>query len=156
MVPVSFQSLLSARLSAFFTRHPAVDSRPVAAGRATRTQGMALRRRGVASAVFATLLAALLAGAAAPPPALAQTAHFKGVVSTLSSGFYPNGVAVDASGDVFVADPNNNAVKEIVAGTGGAASGQVNSISTVTIVGSGFSYPHGEIGRASCRERVSL
>jgi len=144
VVPVIFQSLLSARLSAFFTRHPAVDPRPVAAGRATRTQGMALRRRGAASAVFATLLAALLAGAAAPPAALAQTANFSGVVSTLGSGFnYPTGVAVDASGDLFVADQSNSAVKEIVAGTGGAASGQVNSSSTVTIVGSGFSEPAG-------------
>ena len=41
---------------------------------------------------------------------------------TLGSGFLqPGGVAVDAAGDVFVADTFNNAVKEI--GFGGSAGG---------------------------------
>ncbi|WP_263366467.1 Ig-like domain repeat protein [Edaphobacter bradus] len=54
-------------------------------------------------------------------------------VKTLGSGFNnPFGVAVDASGDVFVADTYNNAVKEIVAGNG-----QVNTI------GSGFVHTFG-------------
>ena len=60
-------------------------------------------------------------------------------VSTLGSGFtYPNGVAVDGSGDVFVAVSFNNAVKEIV-----AVNGVVSSSSTVNTVGSGFSNPSG-------------
>jgi len=54
-----------------------------------------------------------------------------------------NSVAVDPSGDVFVADTSNNAVKEIVPGTGGAASGKVSSTSTVIPVGSGFNGPKG-------------
>ena len=40
-------------------------------------------------------------------------------VNTLGSGFNsPIGVAVDGSGNVFVADTGNNAVKEIVAAGG--------------------------------------
>jgi streptogramin lyase len=34
-------------------------------------------------------------------------------------------------------------MKEIIAGTGGAASGTVNSSSTVNVLGSGFSGPYG-------------
>ncbi len=71
-------------------------------------------------------------------PVSAQTAHFS-PVSTLGSGFnQPVGVAVDASGDVFVADSSHNAVKEIV-----AVGGVVTSSSTVNTVGSGFSEPFG-------------
>ena len=47
-------------------------------------------------------------------------------------------MALDASGDVFVGDNADGPVFEIVAGTGGAASGQVSSGSTVLPVGSGF------------------
>jgi DNA-binding beta-propeller fold protein YncE len=69
----------------------------------------------------------------------AQTAHFSGVVSAIGSGFdYPSGAAVDSSGNVFVADTYNNAVKEIV-----AVNGVVTSGSTVITVGSGFSGPSG-------------
>jgi sugar lactone lactonase YvrE len=76
--------------------------------------------------------------------AVAQTAHFSGAVSTVGSGFScPVGAAVNGSGNIFVVDPCLNAVKEIVAGTGGAASGTVNSSSTVIPVGSGFATPSG-------------
>ena len=44
----------------------------------------------------------------------------------------PTGVAVDAAGDVFVADYNNNAVKEIPAGS-----------NIPVTIGSGFSLPVG-------------
>ena len=67
-------------------------------------------------------------------------------VNTLASSFAfasPNDVAVDGSGNVYVADTGNNAVEEIVAGTGGAASGTVSSGSTVVTLASGFSYPNG-------------
>ncbi len=61
---------------------------------------------------------------------------------TVGSGFYlPRGVALDAAGDVFVADGGNKAVKEIEAGTGGNAPGVVSSSSTVVTLGSGFSGP---------------
>ena len=62
-------------------------------------------------------------------------------VNTVGSGFtYPTGVAVDGSGNVFVADWGNtsSAVKEIVAGTGGATSGTVSSLSIVNTVHSGI------------------
>jgi hypothetical protein len=60
-------------------------------------------------------------------------------VNTVGSGIsYPAGVAVDGSGNVFVADNGNNAVKEIV-----AVGGVVSSSSTVNTVGSGFSNPEG-------------
>ncbi|MGP8251958.1 MAG: choice-of-anchor D domain-containing protein, partial [Terracidiphilus sp.] len=55
--------------------------------------------------------------------------------SILGSGFtYPNGVAVDGSGNVFVADSDEYAVYEIV-----AAGGYV----TVNTLGSGFFFPTG-------------
>jgi sugar lactone lactonase YvrE len=62
---------------------------------------------------------------------------------TVGSGFTkPTGVAVDAAGDVFVADAGAVKVFEIEAGTGGAAAGMVNSGSTVIPVGSGFKLPN--------------
>ena len=64
----------------------------------------------------------------------AQSAYFSGQAAGIGSGFNtPSGVAVDASGNVFVADPANNAVQEIV-----AAGGYV----TVYTIGSGFSAPN--------------
>src|SRR6202007_2748053 len=53
----------------------------------------------------------------------------------------PNSVAVDWSGNVFVADTGNQAMEEIVAGTGGNAPGVVSSTSTVTTLASSFSFP---------------
>ncbi len=52
------------------------------------------------------------------------------IITTIGSGFSnPGGVAVDASGTVYVADSYNNAIKKIVG-------------STVTTLGSGFSLPY--------------
>ncbi|HEY2861948.1 MAG TPA: NHL repeat-containing protein [Terracidiphilus sp.] len=54
---------------------------------------------------------------------------------SLGSGFNDlTGVAVDQNGNVFVADTDNSAVKEILAAGG---------YTTVKTLGSGFSYPHG-------------
>ncbi|MGB8478694.1 MAG: Ig-like domain repeat protein [Acidobacteriaceae bacterium] len=65
-------------------------------------------------------------------------------VIQVGSGFlHLFGVAVDSSGDVFVADAGNGAVKEVVAGTNGNAPGAVSSASAVNAVGSGFSGPKG-------------
>jgi len=55
-----------------------------------------------------------------------------GMITTIGSGFSsPRGVVVDASGNVYVADTNNNKIKKIT------------SSGTITEVGSGFNMPHG-------------
>ncbi len=71
--------------------------------------------------------------------ASAQTAHFSGAIRTLGSSFSsPFGVAVDGSGNVFVADAGNNAVKEIV-----AVGGSIPTSPTINTLGNGFSSPYG-------------
>ena len=76
----------------------------------------------------------LLGGAAQ-----AQTAHAGGTVTPLGNGFNnPQGVAVDGSGNVFVADYGNNAVKEIV-----AVNGVIPASPTINTLGSGFRRPTG-------------
>lgn len=73
------------------------------------------------------LLLPLLASVAVP--AAAQT------VVTLGSGFTaPSGVAVDSSGNVFVADQNDNAVKEILAG---------DAFVGIDLRGGGYNLPEG-------------
>ena len=67
-------------------------------------------------------------------------------VKTLASGFGsgiqgegytgPGGIAVDAKGDIFVTDPNYNAVKEIV-----AVDGSIPVTPTIKTLGSGFGAP---------------
>jgi DNA-binding beta-propeller fold protein YncE len=68
--------------------------------------------------------------------AFAQTASFSYAIAVLGGGFSkPYGVAVDGSGNVYVADFFNNAVKEMPAGCA--------SSSCVTTLGSGFFTPAG-------------
>ncbi len=44
-------------------------------------------------------------------PAVAQTAHFSGVQTTVASSLgAPDGIAVDGSGNVYIADTTNNRV----------------------------------------------
>jgi sugar lactone lactonase YvrE len=65
----------------------------------------------------------------------AQLNFLPGSQSTRGSGFKtPSGVAVDGSGNIFVADSDNNAVKEILA---------AGSYTAVKTLGSGFSIPKG-------------
>jgi sugar lactone lactonase YvrE len=86
-------------------------------------------------AVLCAFMAVLLCGAASI--ASAQTAHFTGTLTTLGSGFdLPAGVAVDSSGNVYVADYMNNAVKEIL-----AVNGSIPASPTIRTLGSGFSHP---------------
>jgi DNA-binding beta-propeller fold protein YncE len=74
-----------------------------------------------------------------PCSLVAQTAHFSGATITLGGGFAtPTDVAVDSSGNVFVADYHNHEVKEIL-----AVNGTVSASSTVNVIGSGFNYPRG-------------
>src|SRR3954469_25212096 len=65
----------------------------------------------------------------------AQTAHFSGSLTSLGSGYLnPQGVAVDASGNVFVADSRHDAEKEVV-----AVSGRVPASPTIRTLASGIS-----------------
>src|SRR3984893_7958932 len=74
-------------------------------------------RRGKWVLALVVLCLSVLGGFA--PSAEAQTAHFSWAITTLGSGLSsPEGVAVDASGNIFVADTGNSAVKEIVAASG--------------------------------------
>ena len=64
-----------------------------------------------------------------------QVAFDPASVVTLGSGFHtPYGVAVDGTGNVFVADNNNSEVKEILAAGGYTA---------IKTLGSGFNIPYG-------------
>ncbi len=94
-------------------------------------------RAGVDALRIACVLVLAIACCAGIPLA-AQTAHAGGTLP-IGSGFYlPSGVAVDGSGNVFVADFGNNAVQETV-----AVGGVVSSSSTVNTIGSGFNSPAG-------------
>jgi streptogramin lyase len=63
-----------------------------------------------------------------------QVVFNPGVLSTLGGGFsYPDGVAVDGSGNVYVADSSNKAITEMPAGC--------MSASCLTKLGGGFSNP---------------
>ncbi len=102
------------------------------------------------TATFFNVPLLLLGGVllAAFPIALpAQSVSFAGSLSILPGSFSgpegvddgrsfsePQGVAVDGSGNVFVADTGNSAVKEILAAGG---------YTTVNTIGSGFFYPYG-------------
>jgi DNA-binding beta-propeller fold protein YncE len=66
---------------------------------------------------------------------LAQTAHFIGTVSVIASGGgYPQGVAVDANGNVYIADTSNNQVLKETFSAGSY---------TPSIVASGLADPEG-------------
>lgn len=80
------------------------------------------------------LLTLLLLGGAAAGPLQAQTAQFAGWVTALGGGFnQPQGVGVDKSGNVYVADTSNGLVKEIPLGC--------TSQNCVTTLGGGFNQP---------------
>ena len=80
------------------------------------------------------LLAAIAGGAS--NAGVAQTASFSYAVVALGGNFSePAGVAVDSGGNVYVADYNNSAIKEMPAGCA--------SSSCVTTLGGGFRFPLG-------------
>src|SRR5438270_565123 len=96
------------QLNVTFSPTPRFGSLTRLAARGTLFAGLS---RGLARTAALVCLCAAGAGA--------QTAHFSGAINTLGSGFsLPFGVAVDGSGNVFVTDNCNNAVKEIVAAGG--------------------------------------
>jgi uncharacterized membrane protein len=68
-----------------------------------------------------------------------QVNFLPGAQSTLGNGFTGTaGVATDGSGNVYVADSSNNAVKQIV-----AVNGSIPASPTINTLGSGFSNPIG-------------
>jgi len=76
---------------------------------------------------------------ALPSALFSQTAHFSGAIRTLASGLnLPNGVTVDAKGNVFFADSSNNAIKEVL-----AVNGFIPANPTIEVLGSGFNLPTG-------------
>jgi len=91
------------------------------------------RQRGLA-AVLCSASAAILCCAASIASA---QAHY--TQKTLGSGFsLPSGVAVDAKGNVYVADAAHNAVKEML-----AVNGSIPPSPTIVTLGSGFKEPEG-------------
>jgi hypothetical protein len=111
-----------------------IDSRVAASVRVDKRPRRGSRAgSGKRALALAVLFLSALVGLA--PSAEAQTAHFSWTITTLGSGFsLPQGVAVDGSGNVFVADFGNSAVKEVLAAGG---------YTTVNTLGSGFSFPTG-------------
>jgi hypothetical protein len=98
-----------------------------------RSHGEICLRWGKCVLVLMVLCLSALGGLV--PSAEAQTAHFSWAITSLGSGFNgPGGVAVDASGNIFVADTGNSAVEEILASSG---------YSSVISLGSGFNSPQG-------------
>ena len=84
----------------------------------------------------AMAICALALLAAASLPAAAQSVSFAGVQTTLVGGLSsPNAVAVDAAGDVFIADTGNSRVVKVPAGCTNAA--------CQTTVGVGLNFPAG-------------
>jgi DNA-binding beta-propeller fold protein YncE len=116
--PISSDSRGAVRGDRHFDEHP-------------RTKNCALPGRWSLALVVLCLSALAVLACSAE----AQTAHFSWAISPLGSGFNsPEGVGVDASGNVFVADYGNSAVKEILAASG---------YTTINTLGSGFNDPQG-------------
>src|ERR1700709_692897 len=92
--------------------------------RPNRTSGIRWTKDVLALAVLCLSALGLFA-----PAADAQTAHFSGAVTTLTSVGIPFGVAVDRNGNVFFVDQVQTTVKEIVAVNGSIpASPTINTL----------------------------
>src|ERR1035441_2697320 len=95
---------------------------------------------------FVSLLFSILVIPALSVDGAAQAAHFNYAQLTSNNGFSaPAGIGADASGNIYVADTGNNAVKEV-------APGCILASCAVTL-GSGFSSPSGD-ARGAGRRRL--
>src|ERR1700733_4082093 len=91
----------------------ALLSRRVVSEHKTATSLLTIGPRFLRLALMLAAIAALSLGTA---KVQAQSAYYGGVINVAGSGFgCPYGTAVDAGGDVFVADPCNEAAYEIEA-----------------------------------------
>jgi DNA-binding beta-propeller fold protein YncE len=130
------------------SRGSETDARPLARvrGRGIRPDAVAplaarslgARRSGAWLLRFALAWMVGIALVGGALPLLAQTAQSGATITVLNDATAPNGVAVDGSGDVFLVDTNDNAIREIA-----AVNGIVSSSSTQSNVGSGFNVPVG-------------
>jgi DNA-binding beta-propeller fold protein YncE len=126
-----------ARVRGILTAHPAIGHHA------------SILRRAVGSPRSTAALIIVL-GVFFCSTAAAQTAHFRGAQSTVpTSGLnFPNGVAVDGSGNVYIADTDNNRVLKETLSAGGytqstvadAASGGLTVPNGVAVDGSGNVY----------------
>ena len=126
-----------ARVRGILTAHPAIGHHA------------SILRRAVGSPRSTAALIIVL-GVFFCSTAAAQTAHFRGAQSTVpTSGLnFPNGVAVDGSGNVYIADTDNNRVLKETLSAGGytqstvadAASGGLYVPYAVAVDGSGNVY----------------
>ena len=108
-----------------------LQSQAVTVDRICNTARRALR---ISAALLGLVAFAALDGTAL----MAQTASFAGQQRTLGSGFSgPAGVAVDSTGNLFVADFGHSAVKEIL------AAGGYTTVNTLAVANGNFNDPTG-------------
>src|SRR3954470_5271634 len=128
-------------VSSSTTNSQVISNDPHAAAHGARYDKRTLgRKRPIRSALCAMAILCLGALVGFTSSAEAQMAHFSGTVIPLASGNFnhPAGVAVDGSGNVFVADYGNNKVVEIL-----AVNGSIPANPTINTLGSGFNQPSG-------------
>jgi hypothetical protein len=97
-----------------------------------------VNKRSLRALGWSGIVAALCLGWLAPRTVQAQTAHFSGTTIVLADTSFlgPEGVAVDGSGNVFVADSSLGVVVEMR-----AVNGSIPASPTINVLGSGFSCP---------------
>jgi hypothetical protein len=131
------RAFLGAHLSASifgFTVTPLLRKRAAAVAVADRICAVARRALWMAAALLGGAAFAAFGGTALK----AQTVSFTGAQGMLGSGFNaPSDVAVESTGNLFIADQGNNAVKEIL------AAGNYATVNTLAAANGNFNSPTG-------------